>query len=481
MRKLSFGAVALLTFALILSGGPALAQTVLALDADGDPSNGIQDTAVLQAGTHVVSFVVTELAASANSKLAGYTGTIDFSSTAVFDNTVTLTDKTGFGLATATDTNIADSRARLGRAGTAENTITLPYELFTMTLTVTGDLGAGEQITLTIPNPAPTIVELGNLSQFSIPITAVQGCTLTAGGVTPGLLFPYWPGFDIANDLETWNAAETSAEALFLLDGWGAAHKIGGAAVPFFNPAYFPGQDLLVDLELDAANESAFTLDVFGAVHGDPGVFGSQVYFFDATGLAAVAVDFEPYMDAGAVTGGWVLDEFGNVWPVGQAPDSGGDPIFEAGLPGRSTDPLSNAQGAANDLYAVDFQVVNNGAGVVILDSFGLLHFVGTVGQALMDAPALQFGFNIARDLYVNAAGDGAIVLDGYGAVHPLGNIDAGEVAAILADSPYFPNLDIARDFEVYTDSTGSITGAQILDGFGAIHNTGAVTYPAAE
>lgn len=489
MRKLSVAALALLTIGAVIGGGTALGQTVVAIDADGNPSNGVQNTAALGAGTHTVSVVITQFDASLGGVVGGYTASVQLSGTGVLGNPVVARnrvipdpDNPWSQITNLRDIDSSDGRVRVSfftSDPSNQATVVVPFELCQFQFTVL----AGGTVDLTIPTGA-NITDLGNLANPSIAITSTAGATI-GEVVIPGLQFPYFPGFDIVNDIETYNAGEFRPEAIYLLDGWGAAHKIAGqsSSAPFFNPAYFPGRDWIADLEIldasaagGAGNESSYMLDRFGAVHSSPSApFGDQVYFFDSTGLAPVATDFEPFVSNAQVVGGWVLDEFGNVWAVGAAPGAGGPAILSLGLPGRTTDPEVDSEGAANDLYAVDLAVVDNGAGGVVLDSFGILHSFGSVDQI---GPNLMFGYNIARDLWVNAAGDGAIVLDGFGAVHPLGNVDTTGVDAILASSPYFPNLDIARDLELFQDGSGSIRGAYILDGYGAIHLTGGALYP---
>lgn len=491
MRSLSLTTLSLLLVGVMLCGGTAFADNVISVDADGDLGNGVQDTATLSAGTHTVIVALSDFD---EGNLAGYTVTLNISDTAVIGNPVTITDNAGFGLATKTDSDASDGTVAIGRAGTAAVPVTVPFALATFEFTVLDD---GGTVTVDVAPPSPTITEIGNLVMFSIPIDAVNGAELGGGGPGPGLMFPYWPGFAIAHDIELFNETAFSADAIFLLDGWGGGHRIApqGTSVPFYNPIYLGsnlgGLDLIYDLEFSnetGFNESAFMLDGYGVVHGDPFTPSNQVIFFDQSGLANVATDFEPYEDAGGdTTGGWVLDEFGNVWAIGTAPGAGAGPIFSASpaLPGRTIDPMDTFaqpgggwRGDAGDLWAVDLWVIGNGTGVVILDSFGQLHTFGAVGSEITSAPALQFGFNIARDLWVSEAGDAAIVLDGYGAIHPLGNVDPGAASALLSQIPYFPGLDIAADLEGYEDASGAPTGINILDGFGAIFSAGNVGFP---
>lgn len=492
MRKLSLAAFSLLVIGAVVSGGSALGATILAVDADGNLTNGVNNTATLGAGTHTVIVAITELDASAGGTLGAYTLSLDISNTAVLaGNPITarnLVDPDpsdpdiGWSqVSSLRDVNASDGRVRLSYLTLdpgLEVNVAVPFPLASFQFTV----GTNGSVTVSIPT-GPNITQIGNVAVPFIPITSTVPANII-GGVLP-LIFPYFPNFDIVNDIEMYNETDSAPLAIYLLDGWGAAHKITGqsSTAPWFNPAYYPGKDWICDLELldaneagGAGNESCYMLDRFGAVHSDPSAeFGNQVYFFDQSGLASVATDFEPYVVNNQVLGGWVLDEFGNVWAVGAAPGAGGQAIISLNLPGRSTDAEIDSEGAVNDLYAVDFAVVGNGAGVVVMDSFGILHSSGSASQL---GPNLMFGYNIARDLWVNAAGDGAIVLDGFGAIHALGNVDTAGVDAILASSPYFPNLDIARDLEIFQGASDTITGAYILDGYGAIHRTGGAQYP---
>lgn len=493
MRKLSLAAFSLLMLGALISGGQALGATVLAVDGDGNATNGIQATSAVTAGKHIVG--VWLRGPMDQAKLGGYTVTLKLNNTTVIGNTVKRTNKVvgDFGDPWSEVTNLRDIDASDGDVaisyftGDIDNqlSVTADVQLCEFEFTTLNAQGSVE-ITIDQPN-AVNITELyyiqspGNVPKINI--TSVEKADLGAIG-PPALIFPYFPNFDIVNDIELYNETDFAPLAIYLLDGWGAAHKITGqsSTAPWFNPAYFPGKDWICDLELldaveagGAGNESAYMLDRFGAVHSASAEFGNQVYFFDQSGLASVATDFEPYVVNNQVLGGWVLDEFGNVWAVGDAPGAGGAAILSLSLPGRTTDPEINSQGDVNDLYAVDLAVIGNGAGGVVMDSFGILHSFGSASQL---GPNLMFGYNIARDLWVNAAGDGAIVLDGFGAIHALGTVDTAGVDAILASSPYFPNLDIARDLEIFQGASDTITGAYILDGYGAIHLTGGAQYP---
>ena len=100
----------------------------------------------------------------------------------------------------------------------------------------------------------------------------------------------------------------------------------------------------------------------------------------------------------------------------------------------------------------------------LILDAFGGLHPYG--------GPALQVGqepyypnLDIARDFVFLPDGSGGYELDGYGGIHPV-SIGSNPMPPLPGDFPYFPGQDVAKKITLLADGSGGY----VLDAYGGIH-----------
>ena len=86
---------------------------------------------------------------------------------------------------------------------------------------------------------------------------------------------PYWPGWDIARDIELTHLSR----GYYVLDGFGGVHCYGDA-VPYGNP-YWPGLDIARDIEITSAVSTLtsgagyYVLDGFGGVHS----YGDAIHY----------------------------------------------------------------------------------------------------------------------------------------------------------------------------------------------------------
>ena len=125
---------------------------------------------------------------------------------------------------------------------------------------------------------------------------------------------PYWPGFDIARDLVL-----RPRGGGWILDGWGGVHAFGGAPRAGGAP-YSLGNDYAK--KLVRINGRFNVLDAFGGLH--PFASGPHVDSPYWPGWA-VARDIRTNPDG---PGGYLLDAYGGIWPVGGAPTLPGVPYF---------------------------------------------------------------------------------------------------------------------------------------------------------
>jgi hypothetical protein len=99
----------------------------------------------------------------------------------------------------------------------------------------------------------------------------------------------------------------------------------------------------------------------------------------------------------------------------------------------------------------------------LVLDAYGGLHPYGAEG-----APS-QFpyypGVDIARDFVFVSGGTGGYELDGFGGIHPFA-VGAGALPTAPGQYPYFTGNDVARKITLLASGTGGY----VLDIHGGVH-----------
>lgn len=127
----------------------------------------------------------------------------------------------------------------------------------------------------------------------------------------------YWTGFPIGRGL----ALMPGGTGGYSLDGWGGLHRFGNAPIPTGSP-YWPGWDIARDVEL-APGGGGYVLDAWGGIHsfgGAPQLTGGP--YFVGMDIARALV----LLPDG--TGAYVLDGWGGVHSVGSAPRATGGPYW---------------------------------------------------------------------------------------------------------------------------------------------------------
>jgi hypothetical protein len=211
-----------------------------------------------------------------------------------------------------------------------------------------------------------------------------------------------------------------------------------------------------ITFTMGANTAGLYILDGYGSVHpvGNAPAFTGGPYWPGMDIARALKVVFD---STGPVQGYYVLDGYGGVHPVGNVPAFTGGPYWPGVNIAQDMDVVYDSTGTVQGYY--------------ILDGYGGVHPVGNV-PTFTGGPYWA-GFDIARALEVvyNSAGtvQGYYILDGYGSVHPVGNVPA------FSGGPYWPGFDIARALKVVFDSTGTVQGYYIMDGYGGIHPMGNV------
>lgn len=153
--------------------------------------------------------------------------------------------------------------------------------------------------------------------------------------------------------------------------------------------------------------------------------------------------------------GGYVLDAFGGVHRIGNAPALNGNPYW------RNWD---ITRGIALN---------TDGAGGVILDGFGGLHPFGQIG-AVTQGPYWP-GWDVAHEVEMSPVSTGqnpkGLIMDRWGGLHPFGGL------AKPSGGPYWPGWEIARGVALDPDDPQGRKGV-ILDGWGGLHPFGGAQAP---
>jgi hypothetical protein len=100
----------------------------------------------------------------------------------------------------------------------------------------------------------------------------------------------------------------------------------------------------------------------------------------------------------------------------------------------------------------------------LVLDAYGGLHPYGSPGLVASQYPYYP-GVDIARDFVFNAAGTGGYELDGFGGIHPF-SVGGNPLPAAPGNFPYFPGNDLAKKITLLASGLGGY----VMDIYGGIH-----------
>jgi hypothetical protein len=99
----------------------------------------------------------------------------------------------------------------------------------------------------------------------------------------------------------------------------------------------------------------------------------------------------------------------------------------------------------------------------MVLDAYGGLHPYGAASSVGQEP--YYPGLDIARDFVFLPDGTGGYELDGYGGIHPF-SVGANALPAPAGEYPYFPGLDVAKKITLLSDDSGGY----VLDAYGGLH-----------
>lgn len=155
-------------------------------------------------------------------------------------------------------------------------------------------------------------------------------------------------------------------------------------------------------------------------------------------------------------TGGYMLDGFGGLHQFGAAPVATGVPYW-------------NGWDIARDVVLLPGSTAGH-AGGYLLDGFGGLHQFG--GAPVANGYPYWSGLDIGRRVKLLPDGSGGYVLDAYGGLHPFG-VGTNQPPLAITNNAYWPGWDIARDFDLFSNSTAGTAAGYTLDGYGGAHAFG--------
>lgn len=216
------------------------------------------------------------------------------------------------------------------------------------------------------------------------------------------------------------------------ISAFGSLYPAGGQ--PWFPlTGYWPGWDIVRDIELRPDGGGAYVLDGFGGVraYGNaPALSGLPYFGFDiARDLVVIP----------GTTSGYVLDGWGAIHAFG------GAPVLRAGGYWRG--------------WNIARRMALAPGGAYVLTGWGSIHAAtqGGLGPAPVGGGPYWPGWDIARDIEVRPGVPGAYLLDGFGGVYALGGAPA-------VGSPYF-----GKDRAVALSFVDGQAGGWVADRLGGI------------
>lgn len=271
---------------------------------------------------------------------------------------------------------------------------------------------------ITVENPSPgsgaDFTQTNNCYPFPRTLSPGQGCTVQVG------FFPGAYGLRQGAILIADNAPGSQHrlplvgyaypfKAIYTLDGFGGFHPANAVSPPMAGAPYWPGWKIARAAVMLSDGSGGYTVDGFGGLHQ----FGAA-----------------PVATGGPYWGGW---------------DIARDVVL---LPGSTA---SHASG-------------------YLLDGFGGLHQFG--GAPLASGAAYWSGRDIAKRVKLLPDGRGGYVLDAFGGLHPFA-VGNNPLPLSIMDNAYWPGWDIARDFDLFSNSTAGTAAGYTLDGSGGAHPFG--------
>lgn len=267
-----------------------------------------------------------------------------------------------------------------------------------------------------------------------------------------------------------------TVEAGFIvMDGFGGFHSLGTAPNVVGNESYYPGFDIVKDFEILPDGSAVVVVDGYGA-NDVFALAGSAVPSIDRSILPPYVPGLDIYRAVKAKSdslGYWILDAQGKIYAVGSAlPEGATESLVAAVEPPLPVVPVPIWGIQAGVPSAVDFAPVNDGEGVIVVDSFGGTEIIGDASSIGVTAETLRpyFGWDIARAIKLEPNGLGYMLLDGYGAIHPVGPARTG-YEVFLPDHNFYFGWDVAEKLAYTPDGTGMV----VLDAFGGRHYLGSL------
>ncbi len=239
---------------------------------------------------------------------------------------------------------------------------------------------------------------------------------------------------------------------LYVLDGWGGVHPVGGAP-ELKTSAAWPTRDIAFSLALFGDGTGGYVMDGWGKLHqvGSAPPVDSNVYWPHWIGARQIVM--APWASS-ANPAGYLLDADGGIYPFGGAPDVTGNALWPA-------------QGIARGLV-LNANSTTSAVQGYTLDGFGGVHPFGGARPVL---GAVRWKEDIARGLVLTGGLNGLFVsgytLDYSGGIHPFGGAPAVKPTAA------WPGQDMADSIVSWTAAPAGSPGGWVLDRHGALHEWG--------
>lgn len=276
-----------------------------------------------------------------------------------------------------------------------------------------------------------------------------------------------------ATPTPTMTEIQEPQDGFVITDAFGGLHSTGIAPDVVGNELYYPGFDIVKDSDVLPDRSGLAVLDGYGAAQVF--AFENETPSVDMSILPPWTPGTDQYVAVESKSdsmGFWVLNDVGQIFAVGSALAQGATQSLQAAL-----DPALPAFEPGVDVpgpglpSGIDFAVVNDGEGVIVIDRHGGTYIVGDASSIGVtgETPMPFFGWDIARAIEIEPNGDGYMVLDGFGAIHPVADARDNYDGRFLPEHDFYFGWDVAKSLAYTPDGNGLV----VLDAFGGSHFMG--------
>ncbi len=299
----------------------------------------------------------------------------------------------------------------------------------------------------------------GRTGSTSMPFYGQPGHTYDFA-IQPGAAEPTFSAGTVSTAFSQSATWATPFRGMYAVDGHGLLH--GGSSAPMANASVWPTWDIVRGVAISSGGLGGYLLDGFGGIHalGNAPTVNGTGYWPGWDIARGIVLRSDGHS-------GYVLDGWGTLHPFGTAGDMPPDVNVSAYWRGWD--------------IGRDVQLRGDGQSGYVLDGWGGVHPFGAPNDMAPDVTVSAWwsGWDIAHRFVLDAAGTGGYVLDGFGGLHQFGTA-GNSPPSPSPPSAYWSGWDIARGVVLLP---GSSSAGYVADGWGVMHAFGgapAVSVPSA-